>query len=245
MYDALDLSSVLFLDIECVSGEATLGELDPAMAELWRGKARSIARHDPTWTPERAPQDYVDRAAIYAEFGKVVCVSVGFIGLTDDGPVLRVKSFADPEEAVVLEAFAGLLRGQRGFRFLCGHNITEFDVPYLGRRMLTHRMTLPAAIDLRGKKPWDLRHLIDTMEMWRFADRKAYTSLKLLAALFGIPSPKDDIDGSEVGRVYWEDNDLERISAYCERDVVATANVFLALSGRAGIPEENVVFVGR
>ena len=245
MYDALDLSSVLFLDIETVSGEATYQELDPVMAGLWDAKARSLHRNDPDFADADIPAAYVDRAAIYAEFGRIVCISVGFIGVTEDGPVLRVKSFADPEEAVVLEEFAGLLNSQRGFRFLCGHNINEFDVPYIGRRMLVHRMTLPAAIDLRGKKPWDLKHLIDTMEMWRFADRKAYTSLKLLAALFGIPSPKDDIDGSQVGRVFWEDNDLERIAVYCEKDVVATANVFLALSGREGIGEEAVVFVGR
>ena len=244
MYDSLDLSSVLFLDIECVSGEATLEEVEPVLAELWRDKAPRIMRVDELSAGEAA-QAYVDRAAIYAEFGKIVCISVGFIGVTEDGPVLRVKSFADPEESVVLEEFAALLNGQRGFRFLCGHNIKEFDVPYIGRRMLIHRMTLPAAVDLRGKKPWDLKHLLDTMDMWSFADRKNYTSLKLLAALFGIPSPKGDIDGSQVGRVYWEENDLDRIAEYCERDVVATANVFLALSGREGIGEEGVVFVGR
>ena len=244
MYDALDLSSVLFLDIECVSGEPTLDEVDPALAALWREKAPRILKVDEL-SDDEAAQAYVDRAAIYAEWGKIVCISVGFIGVTEEGPLLRVKSYADIDEAVLLEEFAGLLNARKGFRFLCGHNVKEFDVPYIGRRMLINGMKLPQAIDLRGKKPWDLKHLLDTMDMWSFADRKAYTSLKLLAALFGVPSPKGDIDGSQVGRVFWEDNDLDRIALYCEKDVVATANVFLALTHRPQVPEANVVLVDR
>lgn len=244
MYDKLDLASVLFLDIECVSGEETLGEVAPDLAQLWRDKAPRILRVDEL-SDEEAASAYVERAAIYAEWGKIVCISVGFLGQHDGAQTLRVKSFASPDEAVLLGEFAELMTGNRGFRFLCGHNIREFDVPYIGRRMLVNGMRLPAAIDLRGKKPWDLKHLLDTMDMWKFADRKAYTSLRLLAALFGIPSPKDDIDGSQVGRVYWEEGDLDRIARYCERDVVATANVFLALSQRGRVPEDGVVYVGR
>lgn len=244
MYDNLDLSSVLFLDIECVSGEATLGDVEPALAQLWREKAPRIMRLDEL-TEEEAAAAYVDKAAIHAEWGKIVCISVGFLGKHDDGMSLRVKSFASPDEAVLLEEFAELMNANRGFRFLCGHNVKEFDVPYIGRRMLINGMRLPAAIDLRGKKPWDLKHLLDTMDMWKFADRKAYTSLKLLAALFGIPSPKGDIDGSQVGRVFWEEGDLDRIAEYCERDVVATTNVFLALTQRGRVADEDVVYVGR
>ena len=244
MYDSLDLSSILFLDIECVSGEATLEEVDPALAGLWVEKAPRIMRVDELSAGEAA-QAYVDKAAIYAEWGKIVCISVGFLGQTEDGLQLRVKSFASPDEAVLLEEFHELLSKSRAFRFFCGHNIKEFDIPYIGRRMLINGMKLPASVDLRGKKPWDLKHLLDTMDMWQFADRKAYTSLKLLAALFGVPSPKGDIDGSQVGRVFWEEGDLERIAEYCERDVVATTNVFLALTQRGRVAEENVVYVGR
>ena len=244
MYDQLELSSVLFLDVECVSGEATLAEVDPVLRALWAEKAPRLLRVDELSEAEVA-EAYVEKAAIHAEFGKIVCVSVGFLGQTEDGLQLRVKSFADVDEAILLEDFSRLLTDSRNFRFLCGHNIKEFDVPYIGRRMLINGMKLPQAIDLRGKKPWDLKHLLDTMDMWKFADRKAYTSLKLLAALFGIPSPKGDIDGSQVGRVFWEEQDLERIAVYCEKDVVATVNVFLALTQRGRVGEEAVVYVGR
>ena len=244
MYDQLDLSSVLFLDVECVSGEATLADVDPVLGGLWAEKAPRLLRVDEL-SEEEVAEAYVDKAAIYAEFGKIVCISVGFLGQTEDGLQLRVKSFADVDEAILLEDFAKLLANSRNFRFLCGHNVKEFDIPYIGRRMLIHGMKLPQAIDLRGKKPWDLKHLLDTMDMWKFADRKAYTSLKLLAALFGIPSPKGDIDGSQVGRVFWEEGDLDRIAVYCEKDVVATVNVFLALTQRGRVGEESVVYVGR
>ena len=244
MYDQLDLGTVLFLDIECVSGEATLDEVEPALASLWREKAPRIMRVDEL-SEEEADAAYVDRAAIFAEFGKIVCISVGFITGATGEEILRVKSFADPDESVVLEDFASLLNGKRNFRLLCGHNIREFDIPYIARRMIVHGVALPEMLDIRGRKPWEVRHLLDTMEMWSFGDRKNYTSLKLLAALFGIPSPKNDIDGSQVGRVFWEENDLDRIAVYCERDVVATANVFLALSYRERIPDSRVVLVDR
>lgn len=244
MYDHLDLSGVLFLDIECVSGEASLEEVDPTLAALWREKAPRIMRVDEL-SEEEGDAAYVDRAAIYAEFGKIVCISVGFLTGAAGEEILRVKSFADPDERLVLEDLANLLSGKRNFRMLCGHNIREFDIPYIARRMLIHQIHIPELLDLRGKKPWEVRHLLDTMEMWSFGDRKAYTSLKLLAALFGVPSPKGDIDGSQVGRVFWEDNDLDRIAVYCEKDVVATANVFLALTYREKIPDSRVVLVDR
>ncbi len=244
MYDTLDLTSVLFLDIECVSGEATLEDVDSTLAELWREKAPRIMHVDEL-AEDEAAEAYVGRAAIYAEFGKIVCISVGFLTGAGGDQRLRIKSYADPDERLLLDEFAELLGKSKTFRNLCGHNIREFDIPYIGRRMLINGMALPPLIDLRGKKPWEVKHLLDTMEMWSFGDRKSYTSLKLLAALFGVPSPKGDITGADVGRVFWEDNDLERIAVYCEKDVVATANVFLALILRPQIPEERVVVVDR
>ncbi len=244
MYDRLDLSTVLFLDIECVSEEATLDEVDPTLAALWREKAPRIMRVDEV-TDAEADEAYVGKAAIYAEFGKIVCISVGFLTGGGDEQRLRIKSYADPDERILLEEFNALLTGRSTFRHLCGHNIREFDIPYIARRMLINGMPLPELIDLRGKKPWEAKHLLDTMEMWSLGDRKSYTSLKLLAALFGVPSPKGDISGADVGRVFWEDNDLERIAIYCEKDVVATANVFLALLLRPRIPDERVVIVDR
>ena len=244
MYDQVPLGSILFLDIECVSGEPTLGEVPAALAEIWAQKAPRIMRVDELTDAEIAAA-YVERAAIHAEFGKIVCISVGIATGEAGDEQLRVKSFADPDERALLGEFAALLERSAHLRHFCGHNIKEFDMPYIGRRMLINGMTLTPRLDLRGKKPWETKHLLDTMEMWSFGDRKNYTSLKLLAALFGIESPKGDIDGSQVGRVFWEDNDLDRIARYCERDVLATANVFFALTGRAPLTDERVVYVGR
>ena len=244
MYDKVELKDILFLDIECVSGESSLAEVRPELHKLWSDKAPRILRVDEL-SEEEVATAYVDKAAIYAEFGKVICVSVGIITGAPGEETLRVKSYADPEERVVLEDLAQLLNTRRNFTMLCGHNIREFDVPYLSRRMLVHGIQLPALLDIRGKKPWDYKHLLDTMELWSFGDRKAYTSLKLLAALFGVASPKDDIDGSQVGRVFWQEGDLDRIAAYCEKDVVATTNVFLSLIYREHIPAERVVLVDR
>ena len=245
MYDKIPLNSILFLDIECVCGEPTFEEVPASLQALWSAKAPRIMRVDEL-SGEEIAQSYVDKAAIYSEFGKIVCISVGFITGAEGGEILRVKSFADPDERVLLEEFAQLLEDSgRKLNKFCGHNIKEFDMPYIGRRMLINGMRLHPLLDLRGKKPWETKHLIDTMEMWSFGDRKNYTSLKLLAALFGVPSPKDDIDGSQVGRVFWEENDLDRIAIYCEKDVVATTNVFMAMTNRAQISPDRVKLVGR
>ena len=241
------LDQVLFLDIECVGAVHDFNTLDSEMQSLWTKKARSIQRN-PALTDEEAAGFFEERAGIYAEFGKIVCISVGILRYGADGTrQLHVTSFADRHEPTLLTAFADMLErnaqhaeeGKR-LRYLCGHNVREFDLPYIGRRMLIQRMRLPEILDLRGKKPWETKHVLDTMEVYSFGDRKAFTSLRLLAALFGIPSPKGDIDGSEVGRVFWEEDDLERIARYCERDVVATTSVYLALTGHDTLSEEEV-----
>lgn len=250
MYNQLDLRQILFFDIECVSGYPTLAEVPDALAAVWRQKAPRILRVEEL-SEEEVEASYPERAGIYAEFGRIVCISVGIVTGEAGEEELRVKSFANADERALLGAFAELLTKNPTLRYFCGHNIKEFDVPYVGRRMLVHRMTLPPTLDLRGKKPWDTKHLLDTMEMWSFGDRRNFVSLKLLAALFDIPSPKDDIDGSDVGRVFYADegsgepSGLERIAVYCEKDVVATTNVFLALTGRTAIPAERVAIVSR
>ncbi|MFK8056131.1 MAG: ribonuclease H-like domain-containing protein [Saprospiraceae bacterium] len=245
MYDKISLTSILFLDIECVCGEPSFEEVAPALQALWAAKAPRIMRVDEL-SEEEIAQSYVDKAAIYAEFGKIVCISVGILAGAEGEETIRVKSFADPDERVLLEDFSQLLKDSgRKLNHFCGHNIKEFDMPYIGRRMLINGMRLHPLLDLRGKKPWETKHLVDTMDMWSFGDRKNYTSLKLLAALFGVPSPKDDIDGSQVGRVFWEENDLERIAIYCEKDVVATTNVFMAMTNRKQISDDRVLLVSR
>lgn len=238
MLKQLVLQDILFLDIETVSQQASFEELSEKMQYLWEDKTK-YQRGD-----EHTPEEfYPQRAGIMAEFGKIVCISIGYI-YTDSGvPEFRLKSFYDHDEHKLLSDFSSLLykhySGQR--HLLCGHNAKEFDFPYIARRMLLNGIELPPILNIAGKKPWEIKHL-DTMELWKFGDYKHYTSLKLLTAIFDIPTPKDDIDGSMVGEVYWKEGDLKRIALYCEKDVLAVAQLLLRYRAEDLIAPEYVSF---
>lgn len=250
MFERLDLTNVLFLDIETVSGTATYEGMSSTMQDLWKIKSRQILRKkEEEMTEEEPAALFPERAGIFAEFGKIVCISVGIVVRQPDTQELKVrlKSFASEDEKELLEAFSELLNqyyNNTSRHYLCGHNLREFDVPYICRRLVINRMPLPAALDIAGKKPWETKHLLDTLEMWKFGDYKNYTSLKLLCAIFGFPSPKDDIDGSEVGRVFWEEDDLPRIARYCEKDVLAVVQLLLSYMRLPLLEEAQIVYVG-
>lgn len=236
----VDLSRVLVLDVETVPVNNEFNALSPQLQQLWKDKSLRVE-------PDRLPDEtFFERAAIYAEFGKIVCISAGiFIPQSEEESLqFKVKSFYHHNEKELLQEFAEMLNGHypnpANF-FFCGHNIKEFDIPYIARRMLVNRISLPNALRLHDKKPWDVNHL-DTMQMWRFGDYKSFTSLKLLTEIFNIPTPKDDIDGSMVAHVYWKENDLERIVKYCSKDVVATAQLLLAYMNKMPLKDENVSF---
>jgi hypothetical protein len=248
MLETLNLTNILFLDIETVSQKKDFGELDETFQELWWHKAKSILRKDEDQMTTEEVAEVYGRAAIYAEFGKIICISVGFLTQNPETKefVCRLKSFRGHDEKALLEEFAGLLDkayNNTDRHFLCGHNIKEFDIPYICRRMVIHRMKLPKILDIAGKKPWETKFLLDTMEMWKFGDNKNFTSIKLLAAIFGFPSPKDDIDGSQVGNVYWHEDDVERIATYCEKDVLAVVQLILCFKRMEPLPPEQVIFV--
>jgi 3'-5' exonuclease len=228
-----DIANILFLDIETVSAYPTFDQVPEVFQDLWRHKAESLVKTEEGLSEEALAASYQDRAAIYAEYGKIMCISVGAVYRDADKQLrVRLKSFAGDDERQILLDFSEMMNqyyqnpAKHG---ICGHNIKEFDVPYICRRMVVNNLPFPALLDLEGKKPWETLHLIDTMEMWKFGDRKSYTSLKTLAAVLDFPSPKDDIDGSMVGRVYWQEKDTERISLYCEKDVLATIQCYLRL----------------
>lgn len=248
MLDAIPLTNILFLDIETVSALPEFEQLQEDFKPLWLQKARVVSRSfTEEMDEETGAQVYKDKAAIYAEFGKIVCISVGLITKDKDGERLqaRFKSFALDDEKALLKDFAELLQKHypnTNTHYLCGHNIREFDIPYICRRMVVNGIKLPNALDIAGKKPWECRHLIDTMELWKFGDFKSYVSLKLLAALLGFPSPKDDIDGSEVSRVYWEEKNLPRIAKYWEKDVAATIQLFMRYRNQDLLEEEQLIF---
>ncbi|NJB87505.1 hypothetical protein GGR26_003285 [Lewinella marina] len=250
MVDQIDITKVLFLDIETVSGAPDYAALNENMQHLWSYKAPSaLKRYGEELTEEELAASYTDKAGIFAEFGKIVCISVGAVYRDRDKRLkIRLKSFANRDEATLLREFSEMIDqyyGDVNRYYICGHNIKEFDVPYICRRIVIHQLPMPALLDISGKKPWETKHLVDTMELWKFGDRKSYVSLKLLAAVLGFPSPKDDIDGSDVGRVFWEEDDVERIAVYCEKDVLATAQLFLKYQRKPAFADDQVVFVER
>lgn len=243
----LDLTNVLVLDIETVSGKKSYSELDETMQGLWDIKSEQLQKKLPEEN-RVSSAEYYNNAGIYSEFGKIVCISVGAFGRDANNGELffRVKSYYNHNEKQLLMEFAALLDkhyNNPNKHFLCGHNIREFDIPYICRRMVINRMPFPALLDLAGKKPWESKWMLDTLELWRFGDIKSFTSLKVLCGIFGVPTPKDDIDGSEVGSTYWEQNDLERIQVYCRKDVVATAQVLLNFQQIPVLDNEHIHYV--
>jgi uncharacterized protein YprB with RNaseH-like and TPR domain len=230
----LNLEHILFLDIETVPQKSSFTDLDETTQSLWEQKSQ-YQRKD-----EFSAEEFYERAGIWAEFGKIICISVGYFTAKADSRNFRVTSFHG-EEVQLLKQFKQLLQEHfnQTKHLLCAHNGKEFDFPYIARRMVINGMNLPYKLDLFGKKPWEVPHL-DTMELWKFGDYKHFTSLILLAHILGIPSPKEDMDGSMVKDVFYEENDLNRIVSYCELDVVTTAQVFLKLRNENLLSQEEI-----
>lgn len=237
MLQKVPLENILFLDIETVPQEEDFNLLTAEKQELWAQKT-AYQRKD-----EFSPEAFYDRAGIWAEFGKIVCISVGYFTHKGSGQQFRTTSFYGEEKKLLIE-FKNLLEGhfRQPHHLLCAHNGKEFDFPYIARRMVIHGIQIPYKLNLFGKKPWEVPHL-DTMELWKFGDYKHFTSLKLLTNILGVPSPKDDIDGSQVRNVFYEENDIDKIITYCEKDVVATAQVFLRFRGEDILPEDDILHV--
>lgn len=235
MLETVDLQQIMVLDIETVSQKATFDELSDNFRELWAHKVRNTLEAD------RTASDVYPNAGLHAEFGKIICISVGVFHQRQGRLGFRLKSFAHPNERELLTDFSNLLQTQPATLMLCGHNGKAFDFPYLCRRMVINGLPLPAQLDISGKKPWEINHL-DTMELWRFGDFRSYVSLDLLAAALDIPSPKEDISGADVYRVYYEENDLGRIRVYCEKDVLTTAQILRRLRGEPLIAQEAVSY---
>ena len=237
MISKLNLESILFLDIETVPETQFFSDLDKTKQELWELKSQYQRREDDT------AEEFYERAGIWAEFGKIICISVGYFKIMGDKRAFRVTSFHG-EEIKILKDFKNLLINHfsQANHLLCAHNGKEFDFPYIARRMIINRIEIPYKLNLFGKKPWEVPHL-DTLELWKFGDYKTYTSLKLLTNVLGIPSPKDDIDGSEVYRVYYEENNIDRIINYCEKDTIAVAQILLRLRGDDLLVEMEIIHI--
>lgn len=240
MLSNLNVEDVLFIDIETVPQQPAFTELNEDFQKLWDKKSTYFR------TEEEEPGDVYERAGIYAEFGKIICISAGFISQRLGERYYRVKSFYDDNEKKLLSNFNDMLNkfmSHPGKR-VCAHNGQEFDYPYIARRTLINGLKLPKALDIAGMKPWEVKDkLMDTLQLWKFGDYKNYTALNLLCAVFDIPTPKDDIDGSQVAQVYYEENDIDRIIRYCEKDTLAVANLLLRYKGEPIISMENMEIV--
>ncbi|MDH7447303.1 3'-5' exonuclease [Aquimarina sp. 2201CG14-23] len=237
MLHKIDLEHILFLDIETVPEQEHFENLTDEMKYLWADKTKYQRKE------EFSPEDFYERAGIWAEFGKIVCISVGYFTFKGETRSFRTTSFFGEEKQLLID-FKNLLETHfnRPHHLLCAHNGKEFDFPYIARRMIIHNISLPFKLNLFGKKPWEVPHL-DTLDLWKFGDYKHYTSLKLLTNILGIPSPKDDIDGSQVRQVYYEENDIDRIVIYCEKDTVAVAQILLRLRQEDLLDDDEVVSV--
>ncbi len=234
MLDNIKPEDILFLDIETVPSFPTLEELTPSMQTFWEKKSAAFRKED------QSAGEVFQRAGIYAEFGKIICISAGL--LKDRNPYgFRLKSFFGDDEKILLADFSDLLlRSSKGRELtLCAHNGKEFDFPYIARRMVVNGLHIPEILDNAGKKPWEVK-LLDTMELWKFGDYKNFTSLDLLSSILGIKSPKDDIDGSMVADTYWKEHDLKRIAKYCEKDVLTVAQLILKFMNLPVIEESMV-----
>lgn len=231
----IPIQNILFLDIETVPEIPSYNDLDDATKTLWDKKANKIRRSE-----VEDHEELYSKAGIYAEFGKIVCISCGFV--TPDHKI-RIKSFASDVEKELLLKFKTLLNSSYSSsdKILCAHNGKEFDFPYIARRMLINDIMLPDILQIAGKKPWEIRHL-DTLELWKFGDYKNYTSLALLTKVFKIPTPKDDISGADVHQVYWEEKNLDRIVKYCQKDVIAIIQLFQKFRVEPLIPDSDITY---
>lgn len=227
-----DIEKILFLDIETVPVTYKYAGLDEGTKELWDKKWQ--------YNKEVPPENQYAKAGIYAEFAKVICIGLGFY----NSGKFRVKTIASADETEVLDRFSELLKQHfnTSNHLLCAHNGKEFDFPFLCRRFLINNLPLPKIMQLQGLKPWEVKH-IDTMDLWKFGDIKNFSSLNLLAHVFGIPSPKDDMDGSMVGKVFYEDNNLEKIEKYCKKDVITLARVYNRFVGSGNLNDDDIIFV--
>lgn len=237
MLDKIKLENILFLDIETVPEVATFDELSDLKKELFAKKTEYQRKN------EISPKDFYERAGIWAEFGKIICISVGYFVDVENNRSFRITSFSGDEKQILVN-FKKLLDNHfnKNNQLLCAHNGKEFDFPYIARRMIINHIPLPSKLNLFGKKPWEVAHL-DTLELWKFGDYKHYTSLNLLTNILGVPSPKQDIDGSQVATVFYQENDLDRIINYCEQDTIAVAQLVLRFNNLDLLQENEIVTV--
>lgn len=235
----VSLQHLLFIDIETIAQHEEHNQLSERLKPLWEKKVQYYLDKEGYSVEE----SYIDKAAIFAEFGKVISIGLGYFSIENNEQVFRVKALSNHSEKELLEEFLSVLsKFKQNQVVLCGHNIKEFDIPFLCRRLLVNQLQVPPALNVSGKKPWEV-NFIDTMHLWRFGDYKHFTSLETLAAIFDVPTSKDGIDGSKVYQAYYKENGLEKITEYCKRDVVVTMQVYLRLQSLPILSDQQIVYI--
>jgi 3'-5' exonuclease len=234
----INFNTLLFIDVETIAQHSDYELLDERGRELWNKKAALLKKT----TEDDTPSTLYERAGIYAEFGRIVCISVGHLSVKNNERSFRLKSYYGNDEKELINGFFDMLNASSTTYTLCAHNGKEFDFAYIGRRALVHQLALPNELQLQNKKPWDIPHL-DTMELWRMGDYKAYTSLELLAYSLSIATPKTDMDGSQVNATYWIDNNLQKIMNYCQRDVLTVAQILLKMQCLPLINDSEIIYI--
>jgi hypothetical protein len=232
--------NLLLIDIETVPLQHSFGDLSPKMQTLWSKKSALIDAENP-----EPSSTFEQRAGIYAEFGKIVCIGLGYFVNVKGSYTLKIKSIASHEEKAILEEFKLVCNKffKSSEKQFCGHNIREFDIPYICRRSFINQISLPDVLsDLQYKKPWE-NPMLDTLQFWKFGEYKNFTSVDLLSTVLAIESPKGDIDGSDVARVYWQENDLDRIVTYCNRDIVTVGQILMRLNGMNLLNEDEITYI--
>jgi len=229
---ASEIEKILFIDIETVPVTYKYSDLDETSKDLWNKKWQ--------YNKDISPEQQYNKAGIYAEFAKVVCIGLGYYNQKK----FRVKVIASDNEVEILNQFSELLKTHFNTysHLLCAHNGKEFDFPFLCRRFLINNLALPKILQIQGLRPWEVKH-IDTMDLWKFGDVKNFSSLNLLAHVLGIPSPKDEMDGSMVGKTFYEEKDLEKIAKYCKKDVITLARVYNRFAGSGNLNDDDIIFV--
>lgn len=239
-----EIESLVIFDIETTSGTHFVSDMPQNMQDIWVKRAEWLRNQHEDNKEKTDEEIYFNKAGLQAEFGKIVCISISYVRFDGNTPTIKTKSYASDNEKELLSAFfnfAHQIPGKITNAKLCGHAITNFDIPYVFKRGLINGLEVPDIFVAHNKKQWELPY-VDTIKIWGNGSwKESFTSLEIITNALGIESPKDDIDGSEVNSVYWLENDLERIVTYCEKDVIASAQLILKLSGLDLATPENII----
>lgn len=236
MFTVAALNNMIFWDIETTSNTKTAAEQPERMQELWKARCEYL-RGLPNW-PENATMTdeelWEHKASLHPEFGKIICITFGKLKLEDpSNPQIQLNSvYGDDETELLRKTAAGLEKAfvNNSNTLLVGHNIERFDVPFLSKRLVINSIDLPTAFVQWNRKPWDAK-MLDSSKVWSFGSwQEGFTSLNLLTAVLGLPSPKDEMAGKDVYDHYWNKGNIEGIKTYCEKDVLALGKVFLRLA---------------